>query len=112
MVLKLISVGMFLTVDTDNPSQLTLCGSSEAGEKLSLFCCRRSWGDILPKGSPGGKTNVMGDPSIKFGDCTAYIQHVHSKMWLGYPVCVCVSSTCSTCLVNICTILFVFVLPV
>ena len=29
---------------------------------------------------------MMGEPCVKFGDCTVYIQHIQSKMWLGYLV--------------------------
>lgn len=29
---------------------------------------------------------TMGEPCVKFGDSSVYLQHVDSKKWLGYQV--------------------------
>lgn len=29
---------------------------------------------------------TMGEPCVKFGDSSVYLQHLESKKWLGYQV--------------------------
>lgn len=78
--------GYFLCVHEDDPSHLTLRPSSKSEAAASLFCFRRCTNRGLPELHEGKMGGTMGEPCVKFGDSSVYLQHVDSKKWLGYQV--------------------------
>ena len=79
-------VGYFLCVHKDDQSHLTLRPSDKSEAAASLFCFRRCTNRGLLELQEGKVGGTMGEPCVKFGDSSVYLQHVDSKKWLGYQV--------------------------